>query len=377
MTMTRNLTKVGAIIGSLLLWAGCTVELKGDSKDGVGGGTGQTGLGGGAGTGGAGGAGGATKVEQVSTIGVGVTADTFCSTGAFTVTILPQSDQGGLVPVGPTDVTCTASLSGQNLTCAVNGVNCVSGSGGASQTAVLIIMDESSSMDTNDPEAKRSEACVSFVNQLNPTDVVLLADFGNGGVSPASALRTVQAFTADKDLARAACQKATTGSWGTPIYGSVVDAAEVFLPMAEQQYGANVNFSVLMLTDGEPASDTANREQALAAARTAQVPIYTVGLGPAAEGSSSSNATAIGVLQELSQETQGAYASSVLADGLTSLFQHMGTAVRQGKCQVSATLTASQFAVGGSVQGTITNQSLTTTYGFTVPTSTLAESKCQ
>lgn len=428
MALNQAFRGLGLVSGCLALLAACTITLEesdGDSNDGDGGEAGKAGesssapggdAGSEAGTGDAGdghggtasqaGGGGApaadaagsdagaagaamaeagaggqapAPVEDVSTIGVGVTADSFCTEGTFTVTVQPKDADGNLVISGPQDVTCTADIAGDTLQCTVQNVECIEGSDASgSQTVVLVILDESGSMDDNDPEGLRAEACSAFVDQLGSSDIVAVSDFGHGGVAPASALRTLQSFTADKELARAACENTETGPTGTPIYGSVLDAVEVFLPAVQEEYGDSVNYSVLMLSDGEPDSDVADPEVALEAAKAAEVPIYTLGLGPAAEGSDGSNTTAIEVLQELSQETGGAYASAIDPEGLEGLFEQVGSVVREGRCQISSQVTGESFPVGQVVNGSVvfTAGDASADYSFMVPASELDASMC-
>lgn len=330
-----------------------------------------------------GGAGGegptAIPVKTISTVGVGLSGDTFCATGDFAVTIQPRDEEGEIVLREEAAYGCTAAIGGESLECAVKEVACFGGSASSeSQTVVLVVLDDSGSMDDNDPDEQRAEACSALIDQLGDGDVVAITDFGHGGTSPALALRTLQGYTDDKDLARAACESIYTGPTGTPIYGSVVDAVEVFLPLAEESYG-DVSFSVVMLSDGEPDADVASHEEALEAATEADVPIFTVGLGPAAEGFEGSSTTAIEVLQQLSEETGGAYASSADADGLEGLFEQVGSVVREGRCEVSATLTADSFPVGGAVEGTLelTDSEASSEFSFTVPVSEVEASKCE
>ena len=55
---------------------------------------------------------------------------------------------------------------------------------------------------------------------------------------------------------------------------------------------------MLLLSDGEPNSDD-KRDACHAAAKAAQIPVFTVGLGPAAEGDMNVDPDAVKVLREL------------------------------------------------------------------------------
>jgi len=317
-------------------------------------------------------------LAEVTTIGVGVGGDSFCADGSFSVTIQPTDSEGDLFIPAAAEVTCTASIDTQAVSCEVRDVACTTGSESSdAATALLVIIDDSASMNNNDPDEKRADACAAFVDHVGSGAFIAITDFGRQSTAPADELGVLQDFTDDLAVARAACMAIETGGQGTPIYGSVIDAVEVFLPSARQAHGQDLNYAVLLLSDGEP-GDSGTREEALAAARQAQVPVFTVGLGPAAEGASNADSDAITVLQELSEETGGSYASSADADGLESLFMQVASAVRRGRCQVSARIDTESFTVGQSIEGTIVLQSgqASTSYAFTVPASELADSRC-
>ena len=315
-----------------------------------------------------------------STVGIGVSADRFCAEGAFTVTVQPTNVDGALFVIDDAMPECKAMLGTEALACSVTAANCVEGSdeteGG---TVLLVILDDSNSMDDNDPSFLRSEACAGFISQLGEADRVAVTDFGHNPEGPNRALRTLQDLTSDRDAAQRACMGLSTGSAGTPIYGSVMDAVEVFLPRALEYYGDNIQFSVLLLSDGEPSNDLTAAEVALAAARDAEVPIFTVGLGPAADGADDADVDAIAVLQGLSEETGGAYASSADAIGLDALFGDVATAVRDGRCQLSLRLNSEAFASGASLTGevSVSQGEFSTDFSFMVPSSELEGSKCQ
>jgi len=91
---------------------------------------------------------------------------------------------------------------------------------------------------------------------------------------------------------------------------------------------------VLLLSDGAPNSKT-QRDACHNAAKAAQIPIFTVGLGPAAEGAKSVSQDAVKVLRELAS---------------------MGTALARGSCKTTAHITdaATKIQPGMKVTGEVT-----------------------
>ena len=64
--------------------------------------------------------------------------------------------------------------------------------------------------------------------------------------------------------------------------------------------------------------------------------MFTVGLGPAAEGDPNVDAEAVKVLRELANDTGGSYASASDPAQLDNLFRNMGTALARGSCKTTA-----------------------------------------
>jgi hypothetical protein len=351
-------------------------------------------------------------VEEVSTIGVGVTADVFCKSGDFGVTIQPRDGKGEVVISSDLQVTCTASTQGAgSIACDVTAVECTPGSAASGRrTVALAIIDDSGSMAGSDPSEERKKACVEFVSSLGADDAVAISDYGpspteGGKATSTTDLRVLEDFTTDKAKAAAACEK-IVASGGTPLYESVEQGVEKLLVSARKVYG-DANYILLLLSDGMP-TGALPKQDAIGAAQAEGIPVYTVGLGPAAEGGTietpfqctadadctaiagagasckpaaagganvchvpSTDPGAVQVLQELASETSGAYAAATDATALEQLFRNVSSAAVEGKCTVSARLDLSATTVsqGEKIEGTLEvgKGKASTTYGFTVP----------
>jgi hypothetical protein len=205
-------------------------------------------------------------------------------------------------------------------------------------------------MSSSDPSYKRRDATVSFLGTLGPADKVLLTDYGvtgsnlrdllcvDQGGTPCSPPRPE--FSSDKAALVKAAQHIKS-SGGTPLYESCVQ----MVPLVDSI--KDMRRAILLLSDGKPNSQS-KRDACHAAAKTAQIPVFTVGLGPAAEGDTKVDIDAVKVLRELSTDTEGSYASANDPTQLDRLFANMGTALARGSCKTSARIPEAATIVPGS-----------------------------
>ncbi len=297
------------------------------------------------------------RVDEVVFVGTSVTGALY-TTGEVGFTTVPKDakDEAVLSSSLKVEITITNPPS---VAVEVAGTECTAPSEGKRSIAVGVIIDDSGSMRSSDPQFLRREATKTFLGTLGPEDKVLLTDYGAGG-SPLRDLvcesngggapcRTPAAtgFTTD----RAALVKATeklVSSGGTPLYASCEQMVPLVDSIKDQRRG------ILLLSDGQP-TDRAKRDACHAAAKAAQIPVFTVGLGPAAEGDAKVEPEAVKVLRELSTETQGSYASANNPAELDRLFANMGTALARGSCKTNARIVdaVNKLPKGSKVTGEI------------------------
>ena len=165
------------------------------------------------------------------------------------------------------------------------------------------------------------------------------------GSDPCSSVKSV--FTSDKGaLVRATEEIVSLG--GTPLYESCVEMIPLVDSVKDGRRG------VLLLSDGLP-DTTDKRDACHSAAKAAGIPVFTVGLGPAAEGNELVDAEAVKVLRDLATETGGSYASANEAAQLDSLFHNMGTALARGSCRTTARIArVAEITPGAKVVGEVT-----------------------
>lgn len=138
---------------------------------------------------------------------------------------------------------------------------------------VVIALDTSGSMAFGPAGARGIDgarnAIITFLQQLKDGDNVALLTFDD-------AVRQRSDFTYDKGLIRNLLVQLDPPKGSTALYGAISDAADLARRAPE---GKKL---LLLLTDGsnEPAGDPGpTLEQAIAAAKSTELPVYTIGFG--------------------------------------------------------------------------------------------------
>jgi hypothetical protein len=316
------------------------------------------------------------RVEKVVVVGTSVTSALYTS-GALGLTTIPQDASSEAVLLGKLSVEIRITSPAEIAT-TVSGTECTAPDPNSRAVAIGMIIDDSGSMSESDPNLMRKAATISFLNTLGTDDKVLLTDYGatgdhlrdllctsllaagadDSGCSPPKA-----AFSADKSaLVKAAEKIAAAG--GTPLFESCVEMVPLVDSVKDGRRG------MLLLSDGEPNSDE-QRDACHAAAKAAQIPVFTVGLGPAAEGDINADPAAVKVLRELATDTGGSYASANDPAQLDSLFRGVGTALARGSCKTSATVAdaATKIQPGMKVSGEVSigTKGAKATFEFVAP----------
>jgi Mg-chelatase subunit ChlD len=302
------------------------------------------------------------RVEKIVVVGTSVTSALYV-TGELGLTTVPKdgADEAVLDDTLKVDVRITSPAA---LATSVADTECTAPDPSKKSVAIGVIIDDSGSMSSNDPNQLRKAATVSFLNTLGSEDRVLLTDYGTNGshlrdmlcsslLAPGSGNDSAAcsppqpSFSADKAALVKATEQIVEGG-GTPLFESCVEMMPLVDSVKDGRRG------VLLLSDGKPSSDT-KRDECHAAAKAAQIPVFTVGLGPAAEGDPNVDADAVKVLRELANDTGGSYASANDPAQLDSLFRNMGTALARGSCRTTATIAdaASKIVPGTKVTGEV------------------------
>jgi hypothetical protein len=217
--------------------------------------------------------------------------------------------------------------------------------------AAAISIDDSRSMRTSDPTNQRAAAAKLFWSELfsaNPANEVALLAFGaERPTAPFARTALLESWTSDAARLEAGVNGLiATGS--TYLYHST---AEVAPWIASSRPAASYRHVLLLVTDGLP-TDSGAADAAITAAAGAQIPIYTVGLGPASDHSPSSSAAAVDRLRTLANRTGGVYAGAENNTELTTTFESLAKLTTEGALLVTVRMNPAP-AAGTVVAGTV------------------------
>lgn len=149
--------------------------------------------------------------------------------------------------------------------------------------SLLLVLDTSTSMASNAGLENAKAAALSILNRLDDNDQVALLAFGgalNVGLDNLDPTREIP-FTSDKETVRQAIQSLQANG-GTPLYDATIKGVRL---AADAQRGSR---AMILLTDGRDerleasgsvAGSLFTDTDAIAEARDAALPIYTIGLG--------------------------------------------------------------------------------------------------
>ncbi|MHB1561722.1 MAG: vWA domain-containing protein [Isosphaeraceae bacterium] len=169
-------------------------------------------------------------------------------------------------------------------------------------TTIVLVVDRSGSMRDENRIGALKRAVASFLEKLPPGSRVAVVSF-------ASEVDRLSGFTTDLVSVRAEVQELEADG-STRFY----DAVQQALSLLQHETGRR---AVLALTDGEDtASQEANLESVVAAARKMNLPVYTLGLGSEREIKARE-------LRQLADATRGQYYPSRRADQLRAIYEQI------------------------------------------------------
>ncbi len=320
-------------------------------------------------SGGDGGGGGPSLDDRIANVNVVGTriGDTFYADGSVVVTVVPLGADGKAILEEGFKIGASV-VSPPGLSVKVLSSSCVQLHQRQS-LATGIVVDDSSSMSTNDPTDAsgpapgRKAAARKLINAAQVDDTVALADFFGASVTPlrdlvcaatqappASCPLTEGSFTGDKTALLNATALIDNFA-NTPFYEACVQMANALSPQPQRRR------AMVLLSDGLP-SDELARRACIDAAHAANIAIYAIGFGQA-------DAT---TLRELAESTGGSYAASSDASLVDRMVANM--AFSEGSCTIRLALTgADQLAdeTPVSIALTIGGRGAQATFEFLAP----------
>jgi hypothetical protein len=307
--------------------------------------------------------GGGAQVKNVILLGVTPDKD-FASNGTVTFTVLPTAADGSAM-IDKSLAFAVAAASPSGLTPKVETKEEKRPASGQPLITGLLF-DSSGSMSTNDPSRLRVEAGRQFIDQLEADDQVAVADFGAGSTIGFKATRILQNFTTDKAKAKLAMAM-VAASGDTPMFESVSEVLVAFnLKFPAASYP---NRALVVLGDGEP-NGTGTLLGSCTVAKTTQVPVSTVGFGPAAYQSLQADLAAIWNLGALSGCSGGTYSSVARALDLSKTYVAIGQLLKKGSMVITVTyspIPTKTFVSGTMGVGNGTQTPVEVKYTFYAP----------
>ncbi|THF71895.1 VWA domain-containing protein [Deinococcus sp. Arct2-2] len=204
-----------------------------------------------------------------------------------------------------------------------------------------VTLDATGSMSSTDPAENRKLAAKAFVDRLTGDSQAAVLSFEASSTPTAGLLasRLQQAMTGDKALLNMAIDNATYASGSTNFYDAVIDAVKI------AKDSGRSNPIVLALTDGEDNSSNNTATEAIAYAKTNNVPVYAVGLD-------ATNTINFSEMERIASETGGLFRSNISSGDLNDYFSKLYNAfTAQGCVQLNL---ATAPATGSTIEGTLT-----------------------
>lgn len=311
------------------------------------------------------------EVNEVIIVGTQVEQD-FLSTGQFGLTAIPLDNQGSAILSNQVSAQVVINQP-QDLTTAVSIGQVVTPSG--KPLAVALNIDGSGSMDWNDPNGLRKTGAKFFVDVLDASGFPFEAaifEFPGYTYPNFNNAQLHKDFTNNTDTLKNAIDN-IGDSGGTPTYESLIEILNyVDTTKAAVQYER----AIVLLSDGEPSS-LFYRDSTCILANELDIPIYTIGLGPASDlDSLTMSVTAVENMRYIANCTGGAYAGISPGDSSSanSIYGSMANATSQGSIIFNVTLSGTGFAglsSGQLISGIITivsgGTSAIASFSFVVP----------
>jgi hypothetical protein len=291
-------------------------------------------------------------------IAVRVNPDTLRATGDFYLELIPSSTAGELLVSQPWTIT-TALTAPAQISTSVVSQNVTTPD--SRPVAIAIDFDDSGSMAANDPSNRRVLAGRQFAGALlaqNGANQISAFDFGmgSGRVTPGFyRTRKIDDWTSDSTQFIGALDSVQTIQGGSSyIFGS---AKEVAIWIDSTRSATSYRRAVMLMTDGRP-DDPTVEDALISIGQQTGVPVYAVGLGPAASGSAAADTSAVQSLERLSDETGGLYSSAVSASAIQPVLQAFAASTSGGTLLVRVHLSALP-AAGTAISGTVKLSNLT------------------
>lgn len=180
--------------------------------------------------------------------------------------------------------------------------------------SAALLLDQSGSILTTDPNDLRLEASKVFFNALGPNDNVALASFTANYYYD---YKIHYGFTRKiESLKKTIDSLSYTVGGGTPLYYSMYEMVNYTSSKATHKN----NKALVVFTDGDDTNGGASPEEIIDLAKEKDVQVFTVGLG--------SSISSLNVLADIADETGGSFMWAQDAKQLISFFGTLGNLLK-------------------------------------------------
>lgn len=237
-------------------------------------------------------------------------------------------------------------------------------------TAAAIDIDDSPSMAFSDSQRVRAAAAQLFWQTLlgaEPRNQCALLDFGGAPSAGFARTRLLQTYTSASSQLDGQLPSIQPLNGSTPLYHSALEVVRwTDTTLTQTRYGRYV----VIITDGQP-SDTSYRDSLFAAATGGAVRVFAVGVGPASDQGTKTDAAAVAAVRELATRTGGIYvgvtSTAQLLPALQSLAREPTGEKLLAEFAAPAPLPARGLLVSGRVTVTGEHGTATANWAFVAP----------
>jgi hypothetical protein len=283
-------------------------------------------------------------------VAVRVDSAGFRSGGEFALDLVPADQVGNTFVSEPWEI--TADLTAPSSV-ALNLLSQVLEPADSQPVVVAILIDDSGSMRSSDPDRHRATAAQLFWNDVldsRPGNAVGLLDFGRGDVPPSPGfqhVRLLAGLTTDRGALDAVLDQiqAQPGG-GTPLYA----AASEVVSWIDSTVATPAQRVLVVITDGAP-SDSSLADSLFRLAAVRELRIFAVGLGEAAVQDPPTTATL--VVKELATRTGGIYAAADPPTEVRPILQRLARSASPARLVVFLRIDPAPEA-GTTLTGTVT-----------------------
>jgi hypothetical protein len=280
---------------------------------------------------------GAAEVEEVAIVGTSITS-AISTTGSFGVTTIPRGAlHEAILDKNQTFAVHIASPAGIELEAPVT--ECTTRPSAVQPSAFGLIIDDSIDMAHDDPQLRRKDATIQLIKTLEVDQTALLGEIGpiaftmrdmlcQPTVPNSCPLLDARPLTSDKSALIAATTK-IHAEGPDELFGGCAYMAEILGGLKDRRSG------IVIFSNGRP--DAQDPRLADCQTNDPHVPVYTVGIGPGAEGGPDADASAVATLRATSAMSGGSY-TSIDSPHLDSFFKNMNAAIARGSCQTTTRL---------------------------------------